>query len=431
MLDNKIKWGCIQPLTGGMYLGAQKAIGHPAEFIISYPGLCSYTLNKTCQIDKCGNEYHLLKYLEKKNELPQYKVFNKTPFDTNIDINNVELLSVDEFSTNDDISFNDIDIIVSVPVCSGLSQATIASDDTKQSKNCNMIFNTEYALGIIKPKIYIFENAPALFKSNSGASTRELLNNIASKYNYSIAYYKTNTKFHDNCQNRPRTFVIFFKNEDDIVGVPEMHYEHLQVSLLEYMGRMQNDDTQNYDIELDIISKYILKFFEHHYGEDFRQCTSSFSMDNIINQNLFNDIIEFFKSNNVEDSVTNKLETLFNHIQYKLSINKNYYCMLPKWTNKDDSQIPACLFKNIKSLIHYDENRLYNGREWLHLMGHPNDFELFGDIEKIYMQIGQNVPVRTSQWIVSEAVRIIQNWKTIDRKNEILYFDNTAVKNQR
>ena len=39
MTKDNIKWACIQPLTGGMYIGAEEAIGHPAEFILSYKGL--------------------------------------------------------------------------------------------------------------------------------------------------------------------------------------------------------------------------------------------------------------------------------------------------------------------------------------------------------------------------------------------------------
>ena len=40
-MAKKIKWCAIQPLTGGMYLGAEKAVGCPAEFILSYPGIGS------------------------------------------------------------------------------------------------------------------------------------------------------------------------------------------------------------------------------------------------------------------------------------------------------------------------------------------------------------------------------------------------------
>lgn len=108
-MDKKIKWGCIQPLTGGMYLGAQKAIGHPAEFIISYPGLCD-KIEKDDEIYNCNNEYHLLKYLKKHNKLPQYKVFNKTPFEIK-NIEDITLNSVAGFTDESkEIDFYDIDI---------------------------------------------------------------------------------------------------------------------------------------------------------------------------------------------------------------------------------------------------------------------------------------------------------------------------------
>ena len=42
----KIKWGCIQPLTGGMYIGAENAIGCKADWVLSYPGLSDIKLNQ-------------------------------------------------------------------------------------------------------------------------------------------------------------------------------------------------------------------------------------------------------------------------------------------------------------------------------------------------------------------------------------------------
>ena len=93
-MNRKIKWGCIQPLTGGMYLGAENAIGHPADWIISYPGLTDIKKTKTGTICNVGNEYNLLMYLKKHNRLPKYKVFNKKPF-INSNINEVELIDVD------------------------------------------------------------------------------------------------------------------------------------------------------------------------------------------------------------------------------------------------------------------------------------------------------------------------------------------------
>ena len=89
----------------------------------------------------------------------------------------------------------------------------------------------------------------------------------------------------------------------------------------------------------------------------------------------------------------------------------------------------ACMFKNVPTYIHYKEYRLYTIREWLHMMGMPHDFELQGDINVDYPKIGQNVPVRTAQFIVSEAKRFVDNWNTIERVGDnVKYFDNTKTK---
>ena len=138
MSKTEIKWGCIQPLTGGMYIGAKQAIGHPASWILSYPGLTDTKTKLDGTLGQVGNEYNLLMWCKKHNELPPYKVFNKKPFE-DCDINNVELLDVEGWSTGD-VDLSDTDIVVSVPVCSGLSQATIAKSETKVQRNCNMVW---------------------------------------------------------------------------------------------------------------------------------------------------------------------------------------------------------------------------------------------------------------------------------------------------
>ena len=51
-----MKWGCIQPLTGGMYIGARNAIGNDAEWIITYDGHDSVKRDKQGNIVSTGNE---------------------------------------------------------------------------------------------------------------------------------------------------------------------------------------------------------------------------------------------------------------------------------------------------------------------------------------------------------------------------------------
>jgi hypothetical protein len=60
-------------------------------------------------------------------------------------------------------------------------------------------------------------------------------------------------------------------------------------------------------------------------------------------------------------------------------------------------------------------------------MGMPYDFEMQGTIPlNYYKQIGQNVPARTAQFIVEEAVKVINNWDSAKRINaSVVFFDNT------
>lgn len=425
MQVNNIKWGCIQPLTGGMYIGAEYAIGHKADWVLSYPGLTSIKYDKTGNMTDVGNEYNLLKWCERNNDLPAYKVFDRKPFDDISEVN-VNLIDDPVWTKNSEINVSETDVVVSVPVCSGLSQATIAKGDTKDRRNNNMIFNATYTLEIVKPKIYIFENAPTLF-SSTGNSIRNIINALGEKYGYSVAYYKTNTKFHDNCQNRPRTFVFMIKHRGKYTGCPSLNYEHISPTVKEYLSRIPSDATQQDSIDLSPVNSLIMKFIKYKYGDDFRNIGTTWSIDCIINNSE-----EFYRwLETVDDDLetVQKLKKLIDHILYKLSLNKNFYAIAPMWLTEESDISPVCMFKTIPTTIHYKENRVLSTREWLHLMGHPADFELYGDYKANYSKLGQNVPVRTAQFIVSEAVRIINEWDTIPRNNpEIYMFDNTKVK---
>ena len=93
-----------------------------------------------------------------------------------------------------------------------------------------------------------------------------------------------------------------------------------------------------------------------------------------------------------------------------------------------DKNTPSVQFKTIQTMLHHREDRLITVREALHLMGLPHDFELYGDINANGPKIGQNVPVNTARFIVSEAAKVIENWDNIYRetgKSNTLLVDNT------
>lgn len=424
-----IKWGCIQPLTGGMYIGAEYAIGKPASWVISYPGLCDVKYKQDGSIGSAGNEYNFLQWCKKRNEIPPYFVFDRKIFDTNINVDNINILLNETWSTENKPSFKDTDIVVSVPVCSGLSQATIAEDDTKDERNSNMIFNATYALKIIKPKVYIFENAPALY-GNAGKHVREILNKLGKECGYSVGYFKTDTQYHDNPQKRPRTFVMFLKYRGKDRGFPSFNYEHKITTIKEYFGRISKTASQqNLFAEFSKSNEILLNFIKSKYGNNYRETCRSV-MSTITRNNLWDEAIEFAKNYDAEESIREKVSAFLNHARSKLEMGKNYYSITPWWAENEESTTPSCMFKTIYSYLHPEEDRLLSVREWLHLMGHPEDFELYGEVSSNISKIGQNVPVNTAKYIVSEAVRFVNNWETIDRNNsEVYMFDNTKYNN--
>ena len=82
------------------------------------------------------------------------------------------------------------------------------------------------------------------------------------------------------------------------------------------------------------------------------------------------------------------------------------------------------MFKMMQSCLHPHEDRLLSIRECLHLMGHPDDYELQGKPLREYPKIGQNVPVRTAYWIVSEALRAFNRNNDLNEQKKIRFFDN-------
>lgn len=424
-MKSGIKWGCIQPLTGGMYIGAENAIGQKADWVLSYPGLSDIKTDENGKITTAGNEYNLLKWCEKHNDIPTYQLFNKSPFESYSNVEDVEIID-DAVWTKGKVDFSNTDLVVSVPVCSGLSKATIAKDSTKDLRNNNMLFNAEYTLKVISPKIYIFENAPVLF-SNAGTNVRDILNKLAQKYGYSICYYRTDTKYHDNVQKRKRTFVFFIKHRGNNKGCPEFRYEHITPTIQEYFSRIPKNATQNTPNELPELYKYIMDFVLEYQGENFRDEKGLWSGEIILRSG--EKFYEWLDKCDAPAKIVDKLKRMADHMHEKREAGKNFYVVAPCWFNEKEETAPVCMFRMINSVFHYKENRMMTTREWLHLMGHPADFELYGDPVINSQKIGQNVPVRTAQFIVSEAVRIINEWNTIPRNNpEIYMFDNTKVK---
>lgn len=421
---SSVRYAVLQPLTGGAYIGCEEAVGHPAEFIISYPGFADPVYNKEGKIVDAGNEYHLIEYLKKHNRMVPYYTFNRKPFDEISDMSDVKLMK--EGVEVDNPNYSGIDLVVAVPVCSGLSLATLgASSETLEKKNRNMIFLAKYALNVIKPKVYIFENAPKL-SGNSGSHVRKILEEVALESGYDVAFYRTDTRLHDNCQRRPRTFVYFFKKDNAHPGIPLIGFESKQVTIEEFLNRIPKNATHNEPISISEGNKSMLDYIKVVYGDNWRsKATATALVVEFLQQGKLDDWCKWVsEQEDISDKTKKGVKKYVDHIHYKESLGKGFFVFSP--TVAKNGVMPSAMYKTIPCTLHYKEDRLYTVREWLSAMGMPYDFEMAGDPNRFFARIGQNVPARTMQFIASEAIRIIKNWDTVERNTEfpVILFDN-------
>ena len=418
-MNKEIKWAAIQPLTGGMYIGAEKAIGHPAEYILSYPGVGDEKRNKNNEVITAGNEYHLMTYLKKHGRNPNYACFNRKMFQNDNDMN-PEI--IESQWTKDIGFFNDInnlrgmDLIVAVPVCAGLSSATRASQETLDERNCNMLWIAKYALNVLQPQCYVFENAPTMM-SHRGDIVRKQCEEIAKNAGYSVCYYRTDTMFHDNAQKRSRTFIMFFRGQH---SAPTLDYEDIQVDILPYLARIPKNATQQICIKGLPFNDDFIAYATEKLGND------AFSKFNVVTKWIaYNDLYYDFKewlSTRPHHPSTDKF---IDHVYDKMNAGGGWYDM--SCYRSPDNKTHAVIFKTMKSELHPTENRLFTVREMLHLMGMPFDFEMQGDLNREYPKIGQNVPARTAEWIVNQCIKHMYDEPEADSKS-IRVFDNRIKK---
>lgn len=393
---NEMKWAAIQPLTGGMYIGTEEAIGHPAEYILSYPGVGDAQLDENGEVKSAGNEYNLMKYLEKNGKAPNYACFDRTMFQNDhkmdVDIIPSQWTKDESFFANKE-NLTGLDLVVAVPVCAGLSSATRGSQETLDARNCNMTWIAEYVLNVLQPQAYVFENAPRMM-AETGKRVRQQLEAIANRAGYSIVYYRTDTMLHNNAQKRSRTFICFFKGQH----APAMGYENAQIDIIPYLSQIPADAPQQVTIDWLPFNNDFVKYAVEKLGDD---AFSQFKVVTkwIAHNNLFADFKKWLERHPEHDKTT---EHFIQHIYDKYSQGRGWYDM--SCFRSYDNKTHAVIFKTMRAELHPTENRLFTVREHLHLMGMPHDFILYGDINKEYPKIGQNVPVKTAKFVVSEIL---------------------------
>lgn len=375
-----MKWIAVQPLIGGMLIGAKNALDSWPYCIISQGP---------------PNEEHLLKYLKDRGEDIPYKLMDS---------------SYTTFKCEDDKEdFKDVDIVIAVPVCSGLSLAnTSKTRGADAAQNDNMYNITKFVLKDLSPKCFVFENAPALY-TKSGSKVADTLFQIAKKFRYSMSLMKTDTFLHGIPQHRHRTFCFFWKSD---VSPFLNYYKRDNCGLASYLNEIPEECMCFEDcisnLDDDIHYKYLLE----EYGKDFRstmlKTESRTAWQLIVNDNKLDSYIEYCDKHSIP-----KGKKFAEHIKLKTESGGGY------WDNSlfyIGDEVNAIIGKNMNKILHPTEDRFYTIRELMHLMGMPHDMELLNPITNSN-HICQNVPACTARDWVNECKKFVNGELKLSNSN--------------
>lgn len=376
-----MKYASIIPLIGGETIAMERAFGKRPEYILSYSPFCA-------------NDEHLLNYYG--YEVPYY------------------LLDEDASHRGD------VDVVNSVCPCAGLSLMSVTAS-SNNPKNQWMIDSTEHVLGVVKPTVLWGENAPAL-ATKMGRPVVEKLRQSAQRHGYSMSLFKTKSLDHGIPQYRRRTFFFFWKGD----RVPVFDYFKKERPSIEnfirgvkvnYPDPMSNLLVNAKTPSQDPFYRYVLQELNGgitHKEFSVRIPKSTGALSYINDRVRFDVVAKKLREWGIEREAAQ-----CDRMQAKLDSGGG---LMLRSTLVPKDYIGAFVGYLPHSITHPDEDRYWNVRECLAIMGMPNEFQLLNPIKSIN-HICQNVPVGTATDMAMQVKRFLDG--TVDTiKTQFLIQDN-------
>lgn len=383
------RWGTVMPLIGGFPLGAAKATGVKPQFIASWPAFK-------------GNDQHIMEYWD---DVPLIAINDEMKAES------YELQDGDEDDSilnryaepiNEDL-FKDLDFVVSVPLCSGLStlnaskSITARGSDAEQNK---WIYETaRFALEYIKPRAFVGENAPGLF-TKIGEGVVENLQLMAKEFGYHLVLYKTNTVKHGIPQSRHRTFYLFFRDSLPKLELINKGCPSLEEFLKEIPEWADYQDHFNgtSDIKTNPLTNFIASNRKDYPGKYWHSDLVGNVTDIIIDKFSLEEACEWIADNYTDKKSLGSIRFL-KHVQKKIDMGKGWWDLNHLFLSDRTNAITG---KTTSSLVHPNGERTFNTRELAWLMGLPHDFKIMNEE---YHHLTQNVPVNTAADIITQLIK--------------------------
>jgi len=376
--QDKIKYGSIVPLIGGMTIANREATGEEPAFLISYEAFR-------------GNDSHCVNY------------FKDTPYM----IIDAETNRLPEDVDPGDM-FSNVDFVSTVCPCAGLSMLNANNGTSGKARGSDAVQNdwmyktAGFVLEHIQPKVFWGENAPGLYTA-MGAGVVDKLREIGETFGYSFSLIKTNTFLHGIPQNRIRSFYFFWKDSD----APLFDYKLKEAPSLEnYLSAIPKGTSlmdRGFGLG-DLTSNAWVRFVKSK-GMTMKEAMASEDhhslLQIILSKGWLDDGIAWAEENEAPD-----VAKFLNHVKYKISLNKGWWDGTPL-VFKDATN--AIIAKN-SGIVHPNGERGITLREAMWLMGLPHDFQLVEGGH--WNHICQNVPVTTACDWTREVVSFVKGEKT-------------------
>ena len=387
-----MKWATINPLTGGMPLGAERALGTKPVCLVDLPGV------------EALSEHYRANYV-----VPYY------PVDV---CGEAKALS----------ALRKADLVVAVPPCNGLSTYTVPNGVNKALETSNSfirsILQMAFDAGV---KCVIGENAPRLF-TPGGRDVADMINGLCSENGYGLSLVRIDPTVCGLPQRRPRTFFIATKGGAR-TGLRIEHVSHSTAAqLLRKIPRTASlqKGVRQYrgDMDADVRDNAMFKWANLTFEGGLRQRAAKYggTRSTILKladlDNLFYSALKYVKREG-DDFWIRKLQHIIGKKKRGLGFWDESPCVIKEIA-------PSVIQKTVQFCVHPVKDRWITVREAMTLMGLPHDFELAvgtnsldgGSITTKYNHICQNVPVNTAAAVIDAVVKTLTstgNW-SLDRR---------------
>lgn len=257
------------------------------------------------------------------------------------------------------------------------------------------------------------ENAPALYQG--AEELVDKLVEIGREQGYSFSMVKTDSQLHGLPQRRVRTFYFFWQSPT----VPMLAYKLRPApSLVAFLAAIPaSASLQDVFVHEGVASERYLpyKFLLQREATTHAKFAAKYPRGTVAKylekHNLIMECIQWLEEHHPTSTFSLQVEgkisktrthiDVLRHMQRKLGMGLGYWDDSIKFMGEYFS---AVISKNIAFAIHPTEDRFFNIRELLHLMGMPHDFQL-KDARRNINHLCQNVPVNTAADWAAEVVR--------------------------